>query len=123
MSGADGAAWRTSSVSGGGACVEVAPATSAVLVRDTKDAGLGPILVLDQASWRELRASALTRRAGASGGLRITSEDRKTMHAGTEIVTCWHVSTAGLALHYTHDEWVAFAAGVREGEFEFAPVP
>jgi hypothetical protein len=118
----DGLAWRTS-CSAEGNCVEVTPAPRAVLVRDTKDAGLGPILVLDQAGWRELTACALTRRPGGVGGLRITHQEQRTMHAGTETVTCWHVSTAGLALHYTHDEWIEFAAGVREGDFEFAPVP
>jgi hypothetical protein len=116
------AAWRTSSFSAG-ACVEITPGPRAVLVRDSKDAGLGPILVLDQAGWRELLAAALERRPGAAGGLRITREPRRTRHAGTEVTTVWHVTTAGLALHYTHDEWIAFAAGAREGEFEFAPVP
>jgi hypothetical protein len=116
------AAWRRSSFSAG-ACVEVTPGPRAVLVRDSKDAGLGPILVLDQAAWRELLGAALERRPTAAGGLRITREPRPTRHAGTEVLTTWHVHTAGIALHYTHDEWIAFAAGVREGEFEFAPVP
>jgi hypothetical protein len=123
MSTTERRAWRTSGFSAGEGCVEVAPAPRAVLVRDTKDAGLGPILVLDQAGWRELLAAALTRRTGGVGGLRITHEERKTMHAGTEVVTCWHVTNAAITLHFTHDEWIAFAAGVREGEFEFAPVP
>jgi Domain of unknown function (DUF397) len=116
------AAWRTSSFSAG-ACVEVTPGPRAVLVRDSKDAGLGPILVLDQAGWRELLGAALERRPGAAGGLRISREQRRTRHAGSEVTTTWHVMTAGIALHYTHDEWIAFAAGAREGEFEFAPVP
>jgi hypothetical protein len=103
--------------------VEVTPGPRAVLVRDSKDAGLGPILVLDQAGWRELLGAALERRPSTSGGLRIAREPRRTRHAGSEADTTWHVETAGLALHYTHDEWVTFAAGVREGEFDFAPVP
>jgi hypothetical protein len=103
--------------------LEVTPGPRAVLVRDSKDAGLGPVLVLDQAGWRELLGAAVERRPVAAGVLRITREPRRTRHAGAEVDTTWHVETAGLALHYTHDEWVGFAAGVREGEFDFAPVP
>jgi hypothetical protein len=44
--------WRTSSyTSNGESCVEVAPTADAVLVRDTKDAGTGPILHFTQAGW------------------------------------------------------------------------
>jgi uncharacterized protein DUF397 len=121
MPDADRPAWRTSSRSGGGACVEVAPGPRGVLVRDSKDGGLGPILLLDHAAWRELLAAAAARRTGASGALRIGQGVRRTRHAGTEVVTFWHVSVAGLTLHYTDAEWAAFALGVREGEFEFAP--
>ena len=103
--------------------VEVTPGPRAVFLRDSKDAGLGPILALDQAAWRELLDAALQRRPTATAGLRVTREPRRTRHAGAEETTTWHIGTAGIALHYTHDEWVTFAAGVREGEFEFAPVP
>ena len=48
----DGAVWRTSSYSQGGtACVEVAPAPDAVLVRDSKDRD-GPTLSVPTAAWR-----------------------------------------------------------------------
>jgi hypothetical protein len=119
----DHPAWRTSSHSAGGACVEAAPGPRGVLVRDSKDGGLGPILHLDHVAWRELLAAAAARRPGAAGALRITQGARRTRHAGAEVVTSWHVGTAGLALHFTDAEWLAFALGVREGEFEFAPAP
>lgn len=118
---ADRPAWRTSRHSAGGACVEVAPGPRGVLVRDTKDGALGPMLQLDHAAWRELLAAAASRRTGAAGGLRITQGVRRTLHAGAQVVTFWHVSMAGLTLHYTDAEWASFALGVREGEFEFAP--
>src|SRR3954453_15394121 len=105
------AVWRTSSFSAG-ACVEVTPGPRAVLVRDSKDAGLGPILVLDQAAWRELLGAALERRPTGGGGLRISREARPTRHGGAEGIPSWHVQTRGIALHYAHDEWIAFAAGV-----------
>ena len=117
---ADRPAWRTSSHSAGGACVEVAPGRRGVLVRDSKDGALGPMLQLDHAAWRELLTAAASRRPGAVAGLRITQGVRRTRHAGSEFVTFWHVSTAGLTLHFTDAEWASFALGVREGEFEFA---
>ena len=117
-------AWRTSTFSSaGGSCVEVSPGPWAVLVRDTKDGGLGPILVLDRVAWTTLQTAAVTRRPGAAGSLRITTGEQRTLHAGSWTDTNWHVTVAGLNLHFTDSEWLAFALGVREGEFEFAPVP
>jgi hypothetical protein len=56
--------WRKSSYSGngGGNCVEAAHAGGAILVRDTKDHGAGPVLRVTRADWgrltRALRATA-----------------------------------------------------------------
>ena len=48
--------WRKSSYSGnGGQCVEVA-ATDRVMVRDTKQAGTGPILRFNADTWRRFAA-------------------------------------------------------------------
>ena len=46
------ATWRKSSYSGGasGNCVEVASADH-VLVRDTKDGGIGPVLTFGPTAW------------------------------------------------------------------------
>ncbi|HTU75505.1 MAG TPA: DUF397 domain-containing protein [Trebonia sp.] len=48
--------WRKSSYSnnGGGTCVEAAHAAGAVLVRDTKDNGTGPVLRVTPADWHRL---------------------------------------------------------------------
>jgi hypothetical protein len=48
------AGWRKSSYSGsnGGNCVEVAGHGSRVLVRDTRQAGTGPVLRFSPAAWR-----------------------------------------------------------------------
>jgi hypothetical protein len=48
--------WRKSSYSSGngGNCVEVGGVPGAVLVRDTKDQGRGPVLRLTSADWRRL---------------------------------------------------------------------
>ncbi len=46
--------WRRSSYSGsqGGNCVEVAGQDRSVLVRDTKQAGTGPVLRFSAQAWR-----------------------------------------------------------------------
>jgi Domain of unknown function (DUF397) len=47
--------WRKSSYSGGeGNCIEVADHDSRVLVRDTKQAGRGPVLSVSPTDWRRL---------------------------------------------------------------------
>jgi Domain of unknown function (DUF397) len=114
--------WRTSSFTDNGqSCVEVAPGPRVVRVRDTKDGGLGPILLLDHDAWAEFRAAAVARRCGSAGGVVIVHEPRRTRHRGVEVATVWHVSCGDRTLHYTDAEWVAFAAGVRAGEFGFTP--
>jgi hypothetical protein len=52
-------AWRKSSYSGNGGanCVETGAAPGAVLVRDTKDRGSGPVLRVTHADWRRFTAS------------------------------------------------------------------
>jgi hypothetical protein len=58
--------WRKSSHSGngGGDCVEAAHAPGAILVRDTKDNGTGPVLHLTPRAWtrltRAIRTSTLS---------------------------------------------------------------
>jgi hypothetical protein len=53
MEGSDVASWRKSSYSGnnGGDCVEAGSAPGAVLVRDTKQAGHGPVLQFSASAW------------------------------------------------------------------------
>jgi hypothetical protein len=54
--------WRKSSYSdnGGTACVEAAHTSGAILVRDTKDDGTGPVLRLTSANWRAFTAGVRT---------------------------------------------------------------
>jgi len=56
------APWRKSSYSdnGGTACVEAGHAGGAILVRDTKDDGAGPVLRLTPANWRAFTARLRT---------------------------------------------------------------
>jgi hypothetical protein len=60
--------WRKSSYSSDGCganCVEVGPVRGAILVRDTKDTGTGPVLRVTPATWtrftRAVRTSAAVR--------------------------------------------------------------
>jgi len=50
--------WRTSSYSGGqgGNCVQVASRAGRVLVRDTRQAGTGPVLKFAPHAWRSFAA-------------------------------------------------------------------
>lgn len=51
--------WRKSTYSdaNGGQCVEAAGAPGAILVRDTKDSGRGPVLNVAPAAWRAFTAT------------------------------------------------------------------
>lgn len=51
MNNRDELAWRTSSKSAGGNCVDVAPHNDHVHVRDSKDPD-GPMLTVDRAAWQ-----------------------------------------------------------------------
>ncbi len=46
------ARWRKASVSGDAGCVEIAHADGWIGVRDTKDAGAGPVLAFTEHEWR-----------------------------------------------------------------------
>lgn len=98
----------------------MAPGDRAVRVRDTKDRGLGPVLLLGPAAWAQLRDAALHARPGDGGGVSVTHGEARTRHAGVDVVTTWHVRAGDRELHFTDAEWVAFAAGVRAGEFSFS---
>ncbi|NJQ06153.1 DUF397 domain-containing protein [Streptomyces lonarensis] len=52
--------WRTSSYSGHGDnnCVEVADNQPAVLVRDTKQAGAGPVIAFSPEAWSRFTVAA-----------------------------------------------------------------
>ena len=118
-----GATWRTSSFSGNGeSCVEVEPGLVAIRVRDTKDHGLGTVLLLDGRAFDALCRAAADRAAGSSENLTVTHGERRTEHAGIAVVTTWHVGFGGEELHFTDAEWDAFAAGVRAREFAFSLV-
>jgi hypothetical protein len=54
----DSANWRKSSFSGsnGGNCIESASVPGAVLVRDTKASGTGPVLGFTPAAWAAFTA-------------------------------------------------------------------
>jgi hypothetical protein len=123
MATADHLPWRTSRYTSNGAnCVEVAPGPRAVLVRDTKDAGTGPVLLFGYAAWAQLCAAALAGGTGTVADATLARGAARTRHAGTEVATTWHLGQGGRALHFTDGEWRAFRAGVRDGEFAF-PAP
>lgn len=76
--------WLKSSYSGqsGGNCVEVADTVNRVLVRDTKQAGAGPVLKFSPGAWRRFaaqvkRSLALDPQPGPAGICRGTRASRR----------------------------------------------
>jgi hypothetical protein len=54
--------WRKSSYSrGANACIEAGSVPGAVLIRDTKDHGSGPVLRVSPAEWKRFTASVRMR--------------------------------------------------------------
>ena len=101
-------AWRTSSYSGSGDnCVEVAPAGSGVLLRDTKDHGSGPVIAFSAAQWAAFLAEVATDTPSANGAaVAEPCASGVVLHG-----------EGGVRLSFTPSEWAAFRAGVRDGEF------
>jgi Domain of unknown function (DUF397) len=62
--------WRKSSYSGdnSGNCIEVADNDNRILVRDTKQAGQGPMLTVSSAAWRSFTATVKASLAADSVG-------------------------------------------------------
>lgn len=100
--------WRTSSYSGNGEnCVEVAPAASGVLLRDTKDHGTGPAVSFTTPQWTAFLAETLTGAPSANGAVVVTHT-----FTGTD------VRGGDTTLHFTPGEWTAFRNGVHDREFD-----
>ncbi|QIS18751.1 DUF397 domain-containing protein [Nocardia terpenica] len=113
--------WRKSSYSsnGGASCVEVKFAGASVFIRDSKylrdpanDPATQPIIELRAADWPHFLTLAAGRTTAPVAGLRSL-----TRHADDSITI---TATDGTSLTYTPDEWTAFLAGIRAGEFAAA---
>jgi hypothetical protein len=100
--------WRTSSYTGTGQnCVEVAPADSGVLLRDTKDHGAGPVIAFSAAQWSAFLAEVAVDAPSANGAAVAEPSASGVVLHGDD----------GVRLAFTPSEWAAFRAGVRDGEF------
>ena len=111
--------WRTSSrTDNGQACIEVAPTRDAVLVRDTKDHGAGPVIEFSHDQWATFVHDV---QQGGTGGAAISSGELVSSHDGIAVRTCWHLRGVhgSAVLHFTQAEWEAFVAGAQDGEFDF----
>ncbi len=118
--------WQTSSYTNDGhACVEVAPTADGVLIRDTKDHNTGPTLRLDLDAWDAFLTAALTGTACQTDALTLAEVGTSTPHAGVDVPTRWHLTSThtGATLHFTTQEWDAYLAGARDGEFTFPRQP
>ncbi|TLG13404.1 DUF397 domain-containing protein [Nocardia cyriacigeorgica] len=113
----DRLSWRTSSYSGtnGGQCVEIAFDRESVLIRDTKylrnpanDPAAQPVITLPASAWPAFLAAACAHASHAIAGAPAI-----TRHRDGSVTLTGSAAT----LHYTAEEWRAFLAGVRDGEF------
>jgi hypothetical protein len=89
-------------------------------LRDTKDAGLGPVQLLHDTTWSVLRDAAVTGRAVTTDHIRVEHGPSVTRHARGEACIVWYLTSGGRTLHFTAAERAAFTAGVEAGEFAFA---
>ncbi|MET9489103.1 DUF397 domain-containing protein [Nocardia sp. NPDC006630] len=111
----DSTDWFTSTrTNNGNQCVEVRFDGDAVLIRDSKfrrnPAHRGqaePIITVTAADWMAFLATVPGRHTGSTALVAYPSP-----HGGATLV---HGETS---LVYTPGEWAAFAAGVRDGEFD-----
>jgi hypothetical protein len=120
--GAGPLAWRTSRRSQStNACVEVAFARDLVMVRDSKDR-TGPVITFERDQFAAFLHETINELSSDNGAAELTTGDlRVTYDCGqsTEL-THWHLRALGTdaVLHFRHDEWTAFQAGARNGEFD-----
>jgi hypothetical protein len=110
MATADRLAWRTSSRSSAGEnCVEVAPATGAVVARHSKHPTAGTI-TFPFGAWaafvREARESLPSTNGVVTVAMVGTDTHVRSLHTGVE-------------LRFDQAEWSAFVAGAADGEFDF----
>lgn len=104
-------AWRTSTRSSNGEkCVEVAPCTGGVIMRDSKHPDNGTI-VFPHAAWAAFLREACGQSVPTNGIATIAKIGEDTL------VEAWHPS---VRLRFNVDEWDAFLAGAADGEFDFA---
>lgn len=121
--------WRTSSYSmNNAACVDVAFASTAVLVRDTKDAGTGPVIQVSVDQWRTFLHEVLTGTPAKDGVLRAERINKPVTSAhGQPVRARWQVRdlSTEVTLHFTEEEWIAFRRGAAYGEFnhDTRPLP
>ncbi|WP_433626462.1 DUF397 domain-containing protein [Nocardia sp. CA-120079] len=121
MTSQDRLVWRTSSYSGtnGGQCVQVAFGERSVFIRDSKylrdpanDPATQPTIAVSAEDWNAFLRAANGTEPDAWRDLPII-----TRHGSGEVTV---QAADGITLSYTAAEWVAFVAGVRDGEFAAA---
>ncbi len=107
--------WFKSSFStASGDCVEVRFDGDVVQVRDTKDQGDGPVIVLEAARWDDFLRRLLSGSIDADSALAVLAAP----NGGTIL----RARDTGAALRYTRGEWEMFMRGVRAGEFTHSAV-
>lgn len=110
--------WRRSTRCSSGGCVEVAHEDDQVLMRDSKLGEASPVIEFTPSEWTEFAAAAPgwdRVNAVVAGGVRLTNTHMIESHDPVCIT-----DYALRHLHFTWDEWDAFVAGAKDGEFTVA---
>lgn len=119
--------FQPSSYTGGGSnCLEVAPHTDGVVIRDSKDPS-GPTIEFTHDQWarfiEETRQSHAVKgeRPSANGAVSSSAEKLEVIYNGETKLTCWHLHAVASesVLHFTAGEKEAFILGVKDGEFTY----
>lgn len=107
--------WKRSTRCSSNGCVEVSRQDGKVLVRDSKKGEDSPVLEFTPSGWRVFVAVALEFVPGhavRASGMIVSSLD------GVEQDVCVLDEQSLRHLHLTTEEWDAFVAGAKAGEFD-----
>lgn len=121
MPGSEELVFRASSYSnGGGGCVEPAPHSRGVTVRDSKDPE-EPRLEFTHNQWATFLHEVISGLTCTNGAVSISTEEIALVYRGELKHTCWHLHAVNsdVVLHFTAEERDAFFAGAHDGEFDF----
>jgi hypothetical protein len=112
--------WRTSSQNNA-SCVEVAFDGDTVLLRDTKQNGLGPVHRLTSDQWARFVDETVNELPSTNGSVEVTAGEIVAHYDGglREELTQWHVRSliTDDTLHFRDDEWQSFKDGAEHGKF------
>lgn len=101
--------FKSANICGHANCVEVGTTRINVLMRDSKQNGMGPILTFTPQQWTEFSAEVLRQATDWT----FTEERDGLIHYIVQ-----SLQDPAVRLYFTKDEWEAFIDGLSKGEFD-----